>query len=81
MKTRLIRIGNSRGVRLPKPVIEQAGLSDEVELQVQAGAVVIRPTNGPRTGWADAAAHLAATETGLLDPMTPTRFDRDEWAW
>ncbi len=43
MKARLVRIGNSRGVRLPKPLIEEAGLSDEVELQVRDGSVVIRP--------------------------------------
>ncbi len=46
MKTRLVSIGNSRGVRLPKPLIEEAGLSDEVEIRVRAGAIVIAP--GPR---------------------------------
>jgi antitoxin MazE len=46
-KARLVRIGNSRGVRLPKPLIEQAGLSDEVELDVRDGAIVIRASNGP----------------------------------
>ena len=34
MKTRLVRIGNSRGVRIPKPLLEQAGLEDEVQLRV-----------------------------------------------
>lgn len=79
-KARLVRIGNSRGVRLPKPLIEQAGLSDEVELEVRQGAIVIRPADGPRTGWADAAAALAATDADLLDPPTPTTFD-DDWTW
>ena len=41
MKTRLVRIGNSRGVRIPKPLIEQAGLTDEVEMGVRDGAIVI----------------------------------------
>ncbi len=41
MKTRLVRIGNSRGVRLPKAIIAQAGLTEEVELRVRDGAVVI----------------------------------------
>jgi len=79
-KARLVRIGNSRGVRLPKPLIEQAGLSDEVELDVREGAIVIRPADGPRVGWAEAAAELAAEGTGLLDGPTPTAFD-DDWAW
>lgn len=81
MKTRLVRMGNSRGVRLPKPLIDQVGLGEEIDLQVQAGSIVIRPVTRPRVGWAAAAARLAATEEGLLDDVSPTRFDRDEWQW
>ena len=80
MKARLVRIGNSRGVRLPKPLIEEAGLSDEVELQVRDGSVVIRPVKALRAGWAESAKTLRASGSdGLLDPPTPTRFDEEEW--
>jgi antitoxin MazE len=82
MKTRLVQIGNSRGVRLPKPVIEEAGLTDEVDLQVREGAVVIRPLNAPRSGWEVAARDLRdSSEDQLLDPPTATRFDEEEWEW
>ena len=82
MKTRLVQIGNSRGVRLPKVIIEEAGLADEVELQVREGAVVIRPLHAPRSGWEEAAKALRGSlEDGLLDAPTPTRFDEDEWEW
>jgi len=82
MKTKLIQIGNSRGVRLPKPIIEQAGLADEVDLQVREGAVLIRPLHAPRSGWEAAAKILLArTDHQLLDPQTPTRFDEEEWEW
>lgn len=82
MKARLIRIGNSRGVRLPKPVIEEAGLADEVEVEVESGAVVIRATVRPRTGWAEAARRVRAQgDDRLLDPPNLTRFDREEWRW
>jgi antitoxin MazE len=82
MKTRLVRIGNSRGVRLPKTIIAQAGLTDEVELGVQDGAVVIARTTSARSGWADAARQLRQRdEDRLLDPPTPTRFDEKEWEW
>lgn len=82
MKTRLVRIGNSRGVRLPKPVIQEAGLTEEVELRVRPGAVVIEPAAGARAGWADAAQRLAAGgRDRLLDAPTPTRFDDEEWKW
>lgn len=79
VKTRLIRIGNSRGVRLAKPLLEQAGLEDEVEIRVESGAVVITAVVTPRAGWAEAAARLGPTP--LLDPPTATRFDETEWTW
>lgn len=79
MKTRLIRIGNSRGVRLAKPLLEQAGLVDEVEIRVEPGAVVISAAIFPRAGWADAAAKYSPR--GVLDAPSATRFDDEEWAW
>ena len=82
MKTRLVRIGNSRGIRLPKPVIEEAGLTDEVELRVRRGAVVIEPAAGARADWAAAAQRLAARGGDrLMEAPTPTRFDDEEWKW
>ncbi len=82
MKARLIRIGNSRGVRLPKPLIEDAGLQEEVELQVRGGAVVISAGRKPRTGWAEAARLMRQRgDDRLLDRHTSTRFDDEEWHW
>lgn len=82
MKARLVRIGNSRGIRLPKPLIEQAGLTDEVELQVQAGAITIRAARGVRAGWEEAAKLMRARDDDrLIDPPVATRFDEDEWEW
>lgn len=82
MKTRLVRIGNSRGIRLPKPLIEEAGLADEIELHVRDGAIIILPATAPRADWADAARLLFDRgESGMLDEPTPTRFEEDEWEW
>jgi antitoxin MazE len=82
MKTRLIRIGNSRGVRLPKPLIAEAGLTDEVELRVQDGAIVIEPATTNRSGWADAAKLVHERgEDRLLDPPVSTDFDEKDWEW
>jgi antitoxin MazE len=82
MKTRLVRIGNSRGVRLPKPLIEQAGLTDEVEIRVEGQAIVIERAAAPREGWAKAAKEMHAQgEDDLLDPVVPTEFDENEWEW
>jgi antitoxin MazE len=81
MKTRLVRIGNSRGLRLAKPLIEQLGLEDEVDMQAEGGALVIRPSRPVRAGWAEAAARLAATGERLHDEGNTTRFDAEEWEW
>jgi antitoxin MazE len=80
MKTRLVRVGNSRGVRLPKPLIEEARLTDEVELRARDGAIVIARVASARSGWAEAARRMRERdEDHLLDPPTPTRFDEREW--
>ena len=82
MKTRLVRIGNSRGVRLPKAIIAEAGLTDEVELGVRGGAVVIARVSSVRSGWSDAARQMQKLdEDRLLDAPTSTRFDEKEWEW
>ena len=82
MKTRLVRIGNSRGVRLPKVVIAQAGLTEEVELGVRDGVVIIARATPARSGWANAARQMGQRdEDRLLDLPTPTRFDEKEWQW
>lgn len=82
MKTRLVRIGNSRGVRIPKPLLDQVGLEEEVELRLLQDGIVIKAAGTPRAGWAEAArlAHERG-EDGLLDEPTPTQFDKTEWEW
>lgn len=81
MKARIVRIGNSRGVRLPKVLIEELGLGDDVELAAENGALVIRPACRARAGWAEAAKRMAARGDGLLDAPSSTRFDDEEWEW
>ena len=77
-----MRIGNSRGVRLPRPILEQAGLGEEVVLRAAPGRIVIDAARSPRAGWAEAAKAMHAAEhDGLLDAPVPTRFDAEEWEW
>lgn len=81
VKARIVAIGNSHGVRIPKPLLEQAGLSGEVELHAEHGRIVIAATQTARAGWAAAAATLHARgEDGLIEMPTPA-FDAEEWEW
>ena len=82
MRVELVRVGNSRGIRIPKPIIEQCGFEDTVELQIENHRLVIAPARQPRAGWEDAfrAAGSSAHDELLLD--TPSsQFDREEWRW
>jgi antitoxin MazE len=81
-RTRIVRIGNSRGIRIPRALLEQAELPEELELHAQPGRLIIRAARRPRAGWAEAAkAMRARSQDALLDPPTPTRFERDDWTW
>lgn len=74
MRTRIVRIGNSQGVRIPKPLLEQAGLPEDVELHAEDGRIVIAAGRQPRSGWAEAARELRARgEDGLRDASAPVR--------
>lgn len=82
MKARIVRIGNSRGVRLPKVLIDQANLSEEVELRAAPGRIVLEAVRRPREGWAEAARRMHdRSEDRLLDAPSPTQFDDQEWEW
>ncbi len=84
MKTRIVRIGNSQGVRIPKPLIEQAGLSGVVEITVQDGSLVIKSIAKARAGWATAFREMAGLgDDAPIDEGTPTAtsWDEEEWEW
>jgi antitoxin MazE len=77
VRAKLIRIGNSRGIRLAKPFLEEAGLTDEVEIHAAPGVLTITPAASPRRGWAEAARSFPPE--GLLDQTSATRFDEEKW--
>lgn len=83
MKTRIVQIGNSRGIRIPKQLLEQSGLNGEVEIRADKNGIVITAPRRPRAGWAEAARELAESgEDQLLDDGgPPPRFDEEQWEW
>jgi antitoxin MazE len=81
LRVALTRIGNSRGIRIPKPLIAQCGLGDQVELRVTAEGLIIAPHRPLRFGWKNAFAQDHPSEGLLLKDLPPTKFDREEWKW
>jgi antitoxin MazE len=83
MKAELVRIGNSRGIRIPKPLIEQCGFGDEVDLRVENECLIISPERLPRAGWEEQfrAAGPSTKDEQLLGTVGMNDFDRKEWRW
>jgi antitoxin MazE len=83
--THLVRIGNSRGVRIPKIWIEQLDWHDEVEMSVQAHRLVIRAARHPRQDWDEKfrAMHERSDDRSVEDlPHLPaSAWDQQEWDW
>ena len=84
MKTTLVRIGNSQGIRIPKPFIEQCGFRRDVEMDIRGHELVIRAQYKPRTGWESAFQKMAQLgDDRLLDGALAgqTSWDDKEWKW
>ena len=82
MKSRIVRIGNSQGIRIPKPLLEQTGLHGEVEISAQEEFLIIRPARQPRSGWAAAFREMAVRgDDALLDDPAPSLSSWDEHDW
>lgn len=84
MKTNIVRIGNSRGIRLPKSVLQQCRLKDAVDMEIEDDALIIRAAHAPRRGWADAFAVMSSQKDDKpldADTALATKWDRTEWHW
>jgi antitoxin MazE len=84
VRTSIVRIGNSRGIRIPKALLDQCNLGSTVELEVQDGSLVVRPAERPRLGWDEAFRRMAAQgDDELLDreSIGQTDWDATEWEW
>jgi antitoxin MazE len=82
VKARVVRIGNSRGIRIPKVWLAQLDIGEEVELSMEKDKMTVRPARGAREGWAEAFRDMAARgDDRLLDEPTPTKWEEVEWEW
>ncbi len=82
IRTQIVRIGNSRGVRIPKLLIEQAELGPEVEIAAERHRLVSRSASRPRANWEEQFRIMADQgDDRLLDEPSPTERDKSEWKW
>lgn len=83
IRTHIIKIGNSQGVRIPKVLLDQSALQDEVELEVLEGQIVIRPARTTRAGWDEQFRAMSSSEDDRLldEEFTSNAWDEVEWEW
>ena len=84
MKTKIVKIGNSRGIRIPKPLIAQVGIQEDVEISIEENRLVIAPAHHPRSDWAEAFQAMASRgDDSLLESavVMGTIWDEEEWEW
>ncbi len=84
VKTRIVKIGNSQGIRIPKVLLEQSNLFDEVELELESDRIVVRPVRTARQGWDNAFQTMYQQgDDQLLDgeALALSTWDEDEWTW
>lgn len=84
MRARVVRIGNSQGIRIPKPLLDQTGIMDEVELEVEKTQIIIRPISNPRSGWDNAFRAMAKNGDDTLingNESIAHPWDEEEWQW
>ena len=84
VKTRIVKIGNSQGIRIPKLLLDQADLGEEVELELRGDQIVVRPAYRARHNWEDQFKAMAEKGDDKLldgDLVIPTAWDEEEWEW
>ena len=84
IKVKIIRIGNSKGIRLSKTLIEQYNMKDEVLLEAKKDSIVIRPVENPRAGWEESFEKMRLRGDDVLldeDTESESEWDETEWQW
>ena len=85
MKTKVVKIGNSRGIRIPKSIIHESGLRNEVELEVSDGQIIIKPISTNRESWDTAFKKMTKKQDDILldneSILSQSKWDQEEWEW
>ncbi len=84
MRTRIVKIGNSQGIRIPKPLLEESGIDKEVDLIMEKNQLILKPVTNPREGWEEAfSSDITTSSDESLNEYTTlqNQWDEEEWQW
>ena len=77
MRLAIVSIGNSKGIRIPKAVLDKYHIKDSVEIEMHENSLVLKPVHKPREGWEDAFRQMH--ENGDDRLLIPDIFDDETW--
>ncbi|MEI8053877.1 MAG: AbrB/MazE/SpoVT family DNA-binding domain-containing protein [Bacteroidota bacterium] len=83
MKIKLINIGNSKGLRLSKALIQQYNITEDIQLELKEDGILLKPLAKPRSSWSEqfekAVKPIEKQEKKWMEARN--RFDKEEWTW
>jgi antitoxin MazE len=83
VKTKIVRIGNSQGIRIPKIILDQCHINDEVELEAKEDCLIIKSPHTAREGWdlAFQKMHENQDDVLIISDVITNEFDEEDWEW
>jgi antitoxin MazE len=81
MKAAIIQIGNSQGLRIPKPILKQCGFDQEVEIEVHDKKLIVKNPSTVRHNWSTAFKAMQKNGDDKLITFAQNRWDEEEWEW
>ena len=78
----IVKIGNSQGIRIPKNILEECGISEQIDIEVKIHSILIKPVN-PRKNWAESFKKMRENEDDkmLIDDNIDLENEDGEWEW
>lgn len=81
MKTNIIKIGNSKGIRIPAFILKECNFANEVELRIYKGNIVISPVKAPRQNWDALYKTMHEEGDDVLFVSDSIELDSEDWEW
>jgi len=81
MLARIIKVGNSKGIRIPSLLLKKCNISEQVELEVKGNTIIIKPVIKPRAGWDDALKNVHDNGDDKMMIDNSIDAEMDDWEW
>jgi antitoxin MazE len=81
LKIPVIRIGGSKGIRIPKKILEECNITSSVIALVENGEITLKPERKPRQGWAESAKKIHQQKEDKLLIDDTLDLHPEEWEW